>query len=74
MEWINRFFKRLNKGAHPAGAQALSPSKAEMMLKMIQKTQEVELSGYVVSGVFCRLRRQKNSPKHHIRIFYVNSR
>lgn len=44
MEWINRLFKRNHKGSQPMGPQELSPSQAEKMLKMIQKTQETELS------------------------------
>ena len=44
MEWINRLFKRNHKGSQPMEPQELSPSQAEKMLKMIQKTQEVELS------------------------------
>jgi len=44
MEWINRLFKRIEKGSQPMAPQELSSSQAERMLKMIQKTQEVELS------------------------------
>jgi len=44
MQWITRLFKRIQKNSHPIGAQKITPSQAEMMLKMIQKTQEVELS------------------------------
>ena len=44
MEWVNRLFKRIQKRSHSMRMQELSPSQAEMMLAMVQKTQEDELS------------------------------
>ena len=35
MEWINRIIKRFQKMSHPMRTQKISPSQAEMMLKMI---------------------------------------
>ncbi len=44
MEWINRLFKWSQKASRSMGAQEILPSQAAMMLQMVQKTQEVELS------------------------------
>ena len=44
MNWINRLFKRSQKPSRSMGVQEISPSQAALMLQMIQKTQEVELS------------------------------
>jgi predicted transcriptional regulator len=44
MKWINRLFKRIQKGTSSAKEMGISPSQTEMVLHMLEKTQTVELS------------------------------